>query len=64
MNIIFVEPFFPQNQRRFVAALAGVGANVIGVALNEVTKDIGDSYYYHGYYGKYARYYNVKNESA
>ena len=31
MNIIFVEPFFPQNQRRFVAALAGVGANVIGV---------------------------------
>ncbi len=31
MNVIFVEPFFPQNQRRFVAALAGVGANVIGV---------------------------------
>lgn len=31
MNIIFVEPFFPRNQRRFVAALAGVGANVIGV---------------------------------
>ena len=28
MNIIFVEPFFPQNQRRFVAALAGVGATV------------------------------------
>ena len=25
MNIIFVEPFFPQNQRRFVAALAGGG---------------------------------------
>ena len=31
MNIIFVEPFFPNNQRRFVAALAGVGANVVGV---------------------------------
>jgi formate-dependent phosphoribosylglycinamide formyltransferase (GAR transformylase) len=31
VNVIFVEPFFPQNQRRFVAALAGVGANVIGV---------------------------------
>ena len=31
MNIIFVEPFFPSNQRRFVAALAGVGANVVGV---------------------------------
>ncbi|MEO8829969.1 ATP-grasp domain-containing protein [Lapillicoccus sp.] len=31
MNIVFVEPAFPNNQRRFVAALAGVGANVIGV---------------------------------
>jgi formate-dependent phosphoribosylglycinamide formyltransferase (GAR transformylase) len=31
VNIIFVEPFFPSNQRRFVAALAGVGANVVGV---------------------------------
>jgi formate-dependent phosphoribosylglycinamide formyltransferase (GAR transformylase) len=31
VNIIFVEPFFPNNQRRFVAALAGVGANVVGV---------------------------------
>ena len=31
MNIIFVEPFFPNNQRRFVVALAGVGANVVGV---------------------------------
>ena len=31
MNIVFVEPAFPSNQRRFVAALAGVGASVIGV---------------------------------
>ncbi len=31
MNIVFVEPAFPRNQRRFVAALAGVGATVIGV---------------------------------
>ena len=31
VNIVFVEPAFPQNQRRFVAALAGVGANVIGI---------------------------------
>jgi D-alanine-D-alanine ligase-like ATP-grasp enzyme len=31
VNIVFVEPAFPNNQRRFVAALAGVGANVIGV---------------------------------
>jgi formate-dependent phosphoribosylglycinamide formyltransferase (GAR transformylase) len=31
VNVIFVEPSFPQNQRRFVEALAGVGADVIGV---------------------------------
>ena len=31
MNIIFVEPNFPANQRRFVHALASVGANVIGI---------------------------------
>ena len=31
MNIVFVEPGFPANQRRFVHALASVGANVIGV---------------------------------
>ena len=31
VNIVFVEPAFPRNQRRFVAALAAVGATVIGV---------------------------------
>lgn len=31
MNIIFVEPGFPANQRRFVHALASVGATVIGI---------------------------------
>ena len=31
MNIIFVEPAFPANQRRFVHALASVGANVYGI---------------------------------
>jgi hypothetical protein len=30
VNIVFVEPAFPNNQRRFVAALADVGASVIG----------------------------------
>ena len=35
MNIIFVEPGFPANQRRFVHALAGVGANVYGVGESE-----------------------------
>jgi len=31
VNIIFVEPFFPANQREFVRALASVGATVIGI---------------------------------
>ena len=35
MNIIFVEPTFPGNQRRFVLALASVGANVIGIGEGE-----------------------------
>lgn len=40
-----------------VSSLKRLRANVLGVVLNEVTRDVGDSYYYHGYYGKYARYY-------
>jgi len=31
MNVVFVEPFFPSNQRHFVRALAETGATVIGV---------------------------------
>ena len=31
MNVVFVEPFFPRNQREFVRGLASVGATVIGV---------------------------------
>ncbi|MFX0537417.1 ATP-grasp domain-containing protein [Ornithinimicrobium sp. Y1847] len=31
MNIVFVEPHFPRNQREFPRALASVGANVIGI---------------------------------
>src|SRR3954466_8453666 len=31
MNVIFVEPFFPANQRQFVRALAEAGATVIGI---------------------------------
>ncbi len=31
MNIIFIEPAFPVNQREFVRGLASVGANVIGI---------------------------------
>jgi carbamoylphosphate synthase large subunit len=31
MNVVFVEPFFPRNQREFARALAEAGATVIGV---------------------------------
>ena len=31
MNVVFVEPLFPSNQRHFARALAEVGATVIGV---------------------------------
>src|SRR5262245_35424234 len=31
MNVIFVEPCFPRNQREFPRALAEVGATVIGI---------------------------------
>jgi formate-dependent phosphoribosylglycinamide formyltransferase (GAR transformylase) len=31
MNIVFVEPFFPSNQRQFARALAEAGATVIGI---------------------------------
>ncbi len=32
MNVLFVEPSFPANQRQFVRALAGIGANVYGIS--------------------------------
>jgi D-alanine-D-alanine ligase-like ATP-grasp enzyme len=31
MNILFIEPAFPSNQRKFVHALASIGANVYGI---------------------------------
>jgi capsular exopolysaccharide synthesis family protein len=41
-----------------LTTLQRVRANVVGLVLNEVTKDMSDSYhYYYGYYGKYDRYY-------
>src|SRR6476661_8206529 len=59
VNVIFVEPFFPQNQRRFVAALAGVGANVIGVG-EYSEDDFGDEL--RGQLGAYYRVSNVTDE--
>ena len=36
MNVVFIEPAFPANQREFVLALAGVGATVIGIGERHV----------------------------
>jgi len=55
VNIVFVEPAFPQNQRRFVAALAGVGAHVIGVG-ESPESHLGDELR-----GQMAGYYQVSN---
>jgi formate-dependent phosphoribosylglycinamide formyltransferase (GAR transformylase) len=36
MNVVFVEPFFPRNQREFARALAEAGATVIGLGESPV----------------------------
>ncbi len=38
-----------------LSTLRRVQAKVLGLVLNEVTKDMSGSYYYHSYYGKYYR---------
>ncbi len=52
---MFVEPAFPRNQRRFVAALAGVGARVVGVGESS-EHELGDELR-----GQMAAYYQVGN---
>jgi capsular exopolysaccharide synthesis family protein len=48
--------------RSVLTSLKRVKANVIGIALNEVRKDMSDRYYYYGYYGKYySKYYKPTN---
>jgi formate-dependent phosphoribosylglycinamide formyltransferase (GAR transformylase) len=36
VNVVFVEPHFPRNQREFVRGLAAVGATVIGIGESHV----------------------------
>jgi carbamoylphosphate synthase large subunit len=55
VNIVLVEPSFPQNQRRFAQALAGVGANVIGVG-EASESELGDELR-----GQLVAYYQVSN---
>jgi len=42
MNLIFIEPAFPDEQRQFVRALAAVGARVIGIGERPVSM-LGDA---------------------
>jgi polysaccharide biosynthesis transport protein len=42
-----------------VSTLQRLHANVVGLVLNEVTKDMSDGYSYYGYYGKYYKYYKA-----
>jgi capsular exopolysaccharide synthesis family protein len=51
-----------QTSRKGVASVLNtlhrLRANVIGLVLNEVHREISDTYYYYGYYGKYYKHYN------
>lgn len=51
-----------QTNRKGVASVLStlhrLRANVIGLVLNEVHREISDTYYYYGYYGKYYKHYN------
>src|SRR6266850_1549179 len=45
-----------------LSTLRRLRANVIGLVLNEVHKEISDTYYYYGYYGKYYKHYNSSRD--
>jgi capsular exopolysaccharide synthesis family protein len=40
-----------------IATLQRLRSHIVGIVLNEVHKEISDSYYYYGYYGKYYKHY-------
>jgi succinoglycan biosynthesis transport protein ExoP len=42
-----------------VATLKRVRANMVGLVLNKVTKDLTEHYHYYGYYGYYGKYYKT-----
>jgi succinoglycan biosynthesis transport protein ExoP len=48
-----------RTNRKAVASVLGIlsrlRANVVGIVLNEVTREMSDSYYYYGYYTRYYR---------
>ena len=61
MNIIFVEPSFPYNQREFVRALHAVGANVIGIG-ERPARQLSDEL--KGWLSDYVQVSSVVNEAA
>ncbi len=46
-----------------ISTLGRLRAHIVGLVLNEVHKEISDSYYYYGYYGKYYKHYNNSTDS-
>jgi len=46
-----------------VGTLRRLRANVVGLVLNEVTRDLSDLYYYDGYYKRYQKYYSNNTHS-
>ena len=47
-----------------LATLNRLRANTIGLVLNEMNRDLSDSYYYRGYYGRYYRYYRNEEHTG
>jgi len=61
MNVIFIEPAFPNNQREFVRALSAAGANVIGIGERPVSY-LDDELKH--WLGEYVQIDSVVNESS
>ena len=59
MNVIFVEPSFPYNQREFVRGLHAAGANVIGIGERPLS-NLGDEL--KGWLGDYVQVQSVVHE--
>jgi len=57
-----------QTSRRGVAnvisTLKRLRANVVGLVLNEVHREVSSGYYYYGYYGKYYKHYNTSDDKS
>jgi polysaccharide biosynthesis transport protein len=45
-----------------VASLQRLRANIVGVVLNQIQKNMADTYHYYGYYGKYYHYHDSESK--